>query len=87
MPVKTTIGDRIRTTHFDAVAQFRPWDSNGFFVKGGAGMAFVRNWVDVPDASPISSKALSVVIGAGWVLRPARRFGLQPCPSGLECAA
>ena len=77
MPVTTTIGDRIRTTHLDAVAQFRPWASNGFFIKGGAGMAFVRNWVDVPDASPITSKALSVVIGAGWVLQPARRFGLQ----------
>jgi len=76
MPVDTTDG-RIRTTHLDAVAQFRPWESRGFFLKGGAGMAFVRNWVDAIDHNPINQKALSVIIGAGWAFRPAERFGLQ----------
>ena len=76
MPVDTAAG-RIRTTHFDAVAQFRPWASQGFFVKGGAGMAFVRNWVDTIGSDSINSKALSVVIGAGWAFRPAARLGLQ----------
>lgn len=76
MPMNTAEG-RIRTTHIDAVAQFRPWDSQGFFVKGGAGMAFVRNWVDATEQSPINSKGLSVVIGGGWAFRPAERFGLQ----------
>ena len=71
MPVDTEEG-QIRTTHIDAVAQFRPWASQGFFVKGGAGMAFVRNWVDVIGPGPINSKALSVVIGTGWVFRPDR---------------
>ena len=28
-----------------AIAQFRPWQSQGFFVSGGMGMAFVRNFV------------------------------------------
>ena len=77
LPVTTDAGDRIRTTHLDAVAQFRPWASKGFFVKGGAGVAFVRNWVDVPDAPPVTSKALSVVIGGGWAFRTADRFGVQ----------
>lgn len=77
MPVTTDAGDRIRTTHLDVVAQFRPWASRGFFIKGGAGMAFVRNWVDVPDSAPITSKALSVVIGGGWAFRTADRFGVQ----------
>jgi hypothetical protein len=76
MPVNTADG-RIRTTHLDAVAQFRPWASQGFFLKGGAGMAFVRNWVDAIGPDPINSKALSVVIGAGWAFRPAARVGLQ----------
>ena len=76
MPVDTAEG-RIRTTHLDAVAQFRPWASQGFFLKGGAGMAFVRNWVDAIGPDPINSKALSVVIGAGWAFRPAARVGLQ----------
>ena len=67
----------IRTTHLDAVAQFRPWASQGFFLKGGAGMAFVRNWVDVLGPDSFNEKALSVVIGAGWVFRPTTRVGLQ----------
>jgi hypothetical protein len=76
MPVTTASG-RIRTTHIDAVAQFRPWQTQGFFLKGGAGMAFVRNWVDAVGDEPITSKALSVLIGAGWVFRRDDRVGLQ----------
>jgi hypothetical protein len=76
MPVGTAHGS-IRTTHVDAVAQFRPWASHGFFLKGGAGMAFVRNWVDTISPVAINQKALSVVIGAGWAFRPGERVGLQ----------
>jgi hypothetical protein len=72
-----TASGHLRTTHLDAVTQFRPWASRGFFVKGGAGMAFVRNWVDATGPGAINSKALSVVVGAGWVFRPAERVGLQ----------
>ena len=76
IPVDTTEG-RIRTTHWDAVAQFRPWASKGFFLKGGAGMAYVRNWVDVLGQQSVNSKALSVVVGTGWEFRTTRRIGLQ----------
>ena len=76
MPVDTADG-KIRTTHFDAIAQFRPWSSQGFFLKGGAGMAFVRNWVDVIGPTAENSKALSVVIGGGWAFRAAERVGMQ----------
>lgn len=40
-------------------------------------MAFVRNWVDVISTGSINSKALSVVIGAGWIFQPTRRVGLE----------
>ena len=76
VPMGTAQGT-IRTTHFDAVAQFRPWASQGFFMKGGAGMAYVRNWVDTISTDSINSKALSVVIGAGWEFKPLQRFGFQ----------
>ena len=76
VPAKSDL-NKIRTTHLDAVAQFRPWSSQGFFIKGGAGMAFVRNWVDATGGDPITSKALSVMIGAGWEFRPTRRVGYQ----------
>ena len=69
--------DRVWTTHLDAVAQFRPWRDRGLFVKGGAGMAFVRNWSDFSSTSAVTSKALSVIIGAGWEFRPAARVGYQ----------
>jgi hypothetical protein len=46
-------------------------------VKGGAGMAFVENWVDVLGPEPINSKALSIVLGAGWAFRPSSRVGYQ----------
>jgi hypothetical protein len=68
---------QIRMTAIDAVAQFRPWESKGFFLKGGAGMAFVRNWVRTVGPDPDNAKALSVVIGGGWVFNPNGRFGLQ----------
>ena len=76
MGIDTAQGN-IRATHLDAVAQFRPWVSQGFFLKGGAGMAFVRNWVDVLGPDSFNGKALSVVIGAGWAFRPAERIGFQ----------
>jgi hypothetical protein len=76
VPVDSEDGT-IRTTHYNAIAQFRPWASQGFFLKGGAGMAFVRNWVDLLGPSAINSKALSLVIGGGWAFRPRERVGLQ----------
>jgi hypothetical protein len=71
-----TAAGHLKTTHLDAVAQFRPWRSRGFFLKGGAGMAFVRNWVDTLGSDSLNSKALSVVIGGGWAFRPSDRVGM-----------
>lgn len=70
-------GGQVRATHFDAVAQFRPWRSHGFFLNGGAGMGFVRNWIDTLGPDAINSKALSVVIGGGWAFRAEQRVGFQ----------
>ncbi|MGE0594328.1 MAG: hypothetical protein AB7G23_16845 [Vicinamibacterales bacterium] len=76
IPIDTESG-RLRTWHVDVVAQYRPWAARGLFVKGGAGMAFVRNWIDVAGTAPVTSKALSIVMGAGWEFRPAARVGYQ----------
>lgn len=76
VPAETASG-RIHATHFDAVAQFRPWVSQGFFLKGGAGMAFTRNWVDAVGPSPFNEKVMSVLIGTGWEFRPSPRVGWQ----------
>jgi len=68
---------RIRATAILAAAQFRPWESKGFFVKGGAGMALVRNWVQTLGPNPDNSKALALVLGSGWEFNPKGRYGLQ----------
>jgi hypothetical protein len=68
---------KIEATHVTAVAQFRPWGGQGFFVKGGAGMAFVHNWVHALGPHPDNSKALSLVVGGGWEFRSKGPIGLQ----------
>jgi len=68
---------RIQGTALNAVAQFRPWGSKGFFIKGGAGMAFVRNFVHTLGPHPDTSKALSVVIGGGWEFAVSHRLGVE----------
>ena len=45
VPATSRAGADIRTTFLLAAAQFRPWQSRGFFLKAGMGMAFVRNFV------------------------------------------
>jgi hypothetical protein len=69
----------IRSTLIAAVAQFRPWQTRGFFLKGGMGMTLVRNWVyDGSEQLPaVTSKALGLTYGAGWVFRRHSRAGLQ----------
>ncbi len=76
VPASSRDGDPVRTTFLIGIAQFRPWASQGFFVKGGIGMAFVRNWV-FSGESLITSKALAVAIGAGWAFRRDERLGFQ----------
>ena len=44
-PVTTGSGS-LNAIHVDAITLFRPWSHAGFYLKGGAGMAFVRNSVD-----------------------------------------
>jgi hypothetical protein len=74
-PGTTAEGSDFRTTFVAGVAQFRPWESSGFFVKAGMGMAFVRNWLFEDD--PFTQKALAVAIGGGWAFRTQERLGFQ----------
>jgi hypothetical protein len=74
----TAGGDKARTTFALATTQFRPWQSHGFFVKAGIGIAFIRNSVTIEDQSgEFITKALSVGIGTGWEWRLTRRFGAE----------
>jgi hypothetical protein len=71
-------GDHVRAVFLMATVQFRPWQTRGFFLKGGAGIAFVRNWLKVfEEAPPSESKALGIEVGAGWEWRRRSHIGLQ----------
>ena len=81
-PATSAAGDKIRSTFLIGVAQFRPWESKGFSVKGGMGMAFVRNWVyDFSGGGgsnpPFTSKALGLTYSAGWTFRHTERVSVQ----------
>ena len=76
----TSGSDQIRVSFLMGSVQFRPWQSKGFFVKGGAGMAFVTNWIlttENGEDSGIRSKAFGLGLGSGWEWRVGRHFGAQ----------
>jgi hypothetical protein len=79
VPATSRDGADIRTTFLLATGQFRPWQSQGFFLSGGMGMAFVRNFVydGTGTLPPITSKALGLTYAAGWAFRRSDRVGLQ----------
>jgi hypothetical protein len=81
-------GDRARTTFALVTTQFRPWQSQGFFVKAGIGIGFIRNNVTINDQSgEFLTKAMSVAIGGGWEWRFTRRFGAEVYATQYAAAA
>jgi hypothetical protein len=79
VPATARDGSAVRSTFLLAAAQFRPWDSQGFFLKGGMGMTFVRNFIydGTGTLPPITSKALGLSYAAGWAFRRDARIGWQ----------
>jgi hypothetical protein len=79
IPTTLTTGDELRATYLLASVRFRPWQTRGFFVKAGSGIAFLKNWLATFDtgAPPLRSKAFALDIGAGWEWHVAGRLGVQ----------
>src|SRR5262245_5336952 len=79
VPTKTAAGDPIRTLYVMGTFQFRPWQSSGFFMRVGSGMAVVRNWLGSVETGQrvFTSKAFALGLGAGWEWRLTPRFGAQ----------
>jgi len=80
VPAKTAGGETVRTTMILGIAQFRPWEQHGFFLKAGMGIAFVKNFVY--DATndvypPYTTNAMALTYGAGWEFRTKSRVGFQ----------
>jgi hypothetical protein len=79
VPATTASGDYTRTMYVMGTFQFRPWQSSGFFMRVGSGMAFVRNWLGTVEEGErvFTSKAFAIGLGAGWEWRLAPRLGAQ----------
>ncbi len=79
VPATSQTGADVRSTFLLATAEFRPWQTRGFFLKAGMGMAFVRNFVydGTGTLPPITDKALGLTYGAGWTFRHTERLGVQ----------
>ena len=79
VPATSQTGGDVRSTFLLATAEFRPWQTRGFFLKAGMGMAFVRNFAydGTGTLPPITDKALGVTYGAGWTFRHTQRLGVQ----------
>ena len=77
---RSSDSDRVRVTFLLASLQFRPWVRHGFFLRTGAGMAFVHNWVlsqlGETDTA-FRSKAFALEIASGWEWRLWRHGGVQ----------
>jgi hypothetical protein len=78
VPATLTTGDQLRISFLMAVVQVRPWQSKGFFLKAGAGMAFMKNFLKTVQVdTPVRSKAFALGIGTGWEWRTRSRVGAQ----------
>jgi hypothetical protein len=79
VPATSKAGEDVRSTFLLATGQFRPLASRGFFLRGGMGMAFIRNFAFDPsgEVPPITSKALGLTYGAGWAFRRTSRLGME----------
>ena len=78
-PTTLTTGETIRVTFLMASLQYRPWQTQGFFIRVSSGMAFVRNWLGTVEenAPSIRSKAFALGLGAGWEWRTTSHIGFQ----------
>jgi Outer membrane protein beta-barrel domain len=70
---------KYRATFLLGVAQFRPWPTRGFYLKGGLGLAFIRASITVDGQTTESKpKGLGVHYGAGWMFGRERRVSFAP---------
>jgi len=67
----------LRQSFLLGVAQFRPWASQGFFLKGGYGMAFIKEVVPGGD-DIIRTWGMGITYGAGWILGLKNRVSVAP---------
>jgi hypothetical protein len=73
--------DPVRTTFILGIAQVRPFEKHGLFLRTGMGIGFAGNGLFSPLrpnlAPPFTTNALGLTYGIGWVFRRERRWTMQ----------
>jgi hypothetical protein len=72
-------GVDVRDTFLLAIVQARPFTRHGFFLKGGYGMAIVKDTF-VADGARVTSRTwgMGLMYGAGWVFGEGHRVSVAP---------
>jgi hypothetical protein len=69
----------VRDTYLIAIAQYRPFTNYGFFIKGGYGVALVKERIPLPDGDlEARTWGMGLMYGAGWLFRRQQRVSFAP---------
>ncbi len=70
----------LRDTHLLGIFQFRPFAGLGFFLKGGYGMALVKDVLPLAGGGEATFRTwgMGVMYGAGWIFGAKRRVSFAP---------
>jgi hypothetical protein len=73
-------GASLRDTHLLGIFQFRPFTRFGFFLKGGYGMALVKDVIPITENTQFSARTwgMGVMYGAGWIFGQSKRVSVAP---------
>ncbi len=72
-------GGNIRDTYLLGIVEYRPFAGQGFFLKGGYGMVFVRDAIPIEGVDVTArTSGMGVMYGAGWVFGRNRRVAVAP---------
>jgi hypothetical protein len=69
-----------RAVYLLGIVRFHPWESKGFFLRGGYGLLQLKAPLNLPDGSVSTAKyrGMALTYGAGWMFRQNRRLSWGP---------
>lgn len=76
---RTSNGTNLRDTYLLGIAQYRPFRTHGFFLKGGYGMGFIKDAFTVEGVEETArTSGIGLMYGVGWVFREGSRLSFAP---------
>jgi hypothetical protein len=76
---RTLNGINLRDTYLLGIAQYRPFRTHGFFLKGGYGIGFIKDAFTVEGVEETArTSGIGLMYGVGWVFREGSRLSFAP---------